>query len=243
MCTLAIAWRVDRRWPIVVAANRDERIGRAAEGWSLREPAGAPRYAAPRDLVAGGTWIGVSARGLFAAVTNFHTGAPPDPRRRSRGDLVPLALAQPTAVAARAAIARQEAAAWNPFHLLVAGADGAFLWRFDGERAALEDLAPGLHVVTESAHDGRGPRGELVRARWPLDVDVGALREVLTVHASGRDEATCIHMDPLYGTRSSAVLRLAPALAVAELYAADGRPCLTPLEDRSRLLQELARSA
>jgi uncharacterized protein with NRDE domain len=242
MCTLAVAFRTDRRWPLVVAANRDERLGRAAEGWALREGPGALRYAAPRDLLAGGTWIGVSSRGLFAAVTNFHSGKPPDPRRRSRGALVPAALAHGSAAAAREATLRDDAAAYNPFHLVVADAERAFLWRYDGERSGLDDLAPGLHVVTEAAHDGRGARGEVVRARWPLDLDVARLREVLTVHAASREEATCIHMDPVYGTRSLAILRLAASLAHAELYEADGRPCTTPLADRSRLFQDLSRA-
>ena len=242
MCTLAVAYRTDRRWPIVVAANRDERLGRAAEGWAIREGPGALRYAAPRDLVAGGTWMGVSSRGLFAAVTNFHSGHAPDPRRRSRGSLVLGALGHGSPAAAREAFLREDAAAWNPFHLVVADAERAFLWRYDGERTALDDLAPGLHVVTEAAHDGRGPRGELVRARWPLDPDVARLRELLTVHAAAREDAICIHMDPLYGTRSSAILRLTASLAHAELYEADGRPCTTPVTDRSRLLHELVRT-
>src|SRR5690242_6472196 len=111
MCTLAVAFQTDRRWPVVVAANRDERLGRPAEGWGIREGAGGIRHAAPRDLLAGGTWIGVSARGVFAAVTNFHAPAAwyPDPARRSRGELVPLALGTPDVAAARGAIARLEA--------------------------------------------------------------------------------------------------------------------------------------
>jgi uncharacterized protein with NRDE domain len=241
MCTLAFAFQTDRRWPLVVAANRDERLGRAAESWALREPAAGPRYAAPKDLLAGGTWIGVSARGLFAAVTNFHapSGAFPDPSRRSRGELVGKALSHPDAAAARTALSAEDAAAYNPFHLVVADAERAFLWRHDGERTALDDLAPGLHVVTEQAHEDRGPRGELVRARWPLGLEPAHLRELLTVHGAGR-EGTCIHADPLYGTRSSTVLRLASSLGASELYVADGRPCTSPLEDRSRLLAALA---
>jgi uncharacterized protein with NRDE domain len=223
MCTLAVAFQTDRRWPLLVAANRDERLGRAAQGWALREPARGPRHAAPRDLVAGGTWIGVSAAGVFAAVTNFHTGHPPDPARRSRGELVPRALEHATAAGAREALAALDAAAWNPFHLLVADADV---------------LGPGLHVVTESAPDDRGPRGETVRARWPLDPDPSRLRDLLAVHADGR-AGTCIHADPVYGTRSSTVLRLAPAVGASELFAVDGHPCEAPLEDRSRLLHAL----
>jgi uncharacterized protein with NRDE domain len=246
VCTLAVAFRVDRRWPLVVAANRDERLGRASGGWALREGPGGTRHAAPVDLLAGGTWMGVSSRGVFAALTNYHAPLEwyPDPERRSRGELVGLTLAAPTARAARDALGPAPAERWNPFHLLVADAESAFLWWYDGERAAVRDLAAGLHVVTERSPDGSCPRGDLVRARWPLEPDMARLRELLTVHAeAGAAAATCIHGDPAYGTRSSAILRLAPDLRDSELYAAEGRPCTTPHEDRSELLAALARSA
>jgi hypothetical protein len=244
VCTLAVSVQSDRRWPLVVAANRDERLGRPAEGWGLRETARGVRYAGPRDLQAGGTWIGVSQHGLFAGVTNFHApgGGFPDPSRRSRGELVALALDHPSAEAARAALASVEAQRYNPFHLLVSDAAGAFLWRYDGETAGLAPLPPGLHLVTEESAEGLGPRGELVRARWPVDASVGRLRDILSLHAPAAREATCIHLDPHYGTRSSAVIRLAPALGHSELFVADGRPCVSPLEDRSGLLSALARS-
>jgi len=245
MCTLAVAFQLDRRWPLVVAANRDERLGRPAEGWALRAGRDGLRHAAPRDAQAGGTWIGVSAAGVFAGLTNYH--APfewyPDPERRSRGEVVGLALAAPSAGAARAALAPLPAERWNPFHLLVADARSAFLWWYDGERAALRDLGPGLHVVTERSPDGSCPRGDLVRSRWPVDPALPKLRELLTVHAPPPERATCIHGDPAYGSRSSAVLRLAPQLSASELFAADGRPCTAPLEDRSDLLAALARTA
>jgi hypothetical protein len=136
-----------------------------------------------------------------------------------------------------------EASRWNPFHLLVADASAGFVWRWDGEGAAFDDLAPGLHVVTERSPDGSCPRGALVRGRWPLDPSAQRLRELLTIHAEDRAAATCIHGDPAYGTRSSAVLRLATELASSELFVAEGRPCTTPLEDRSQLLAALARTA
>jgi uncharacterized protein with NRDE domain len=245
VCTLAVALQLDRRWPVVVAANRDERTGRASEGWALRAGPGGTRHAAPRDALAGGTWIGVSAAGVFAGLTNYHAPLEwyPDPDRRSRGEIVALALAAPSAEAARAALAPAPAERWNPFHLVVADARSAFLWWYDGERASTRELGPGLHVVTERSPDGSCPRGDLVRARWPVDPAVPRLRELLTVHAPPPERATCIHMDPLYGTRSSAVLRLSPDLRTSELYVAEARPCVSPLEDRSDLLAALARTA
>jgi uncharacterized protein with NRDE domain len=241
MCTLAVALQADRRFPLVVAANRDERLSRPSEPWALRSLPGGGRWAGPRDLEAGGTWIGVSSRSLFAAVTNFHSGRPPDRSRRSRGELVPLALSHPDAEAARAALGALDARALNPFHLVVADARGGFLWRFDGESASFDALGPGLHVVTESSADGRDPRGEFVRARWPLDPTPARLAAVLALHGESRETSVCVHLESApYGTRSSAIVRLGATLDASELLAAEGPPCRAPLEDRSSLLAELA---
>lgn len=247
MCTLAVAFQVDRRFPVIAAANRDERLGRPAEGWAIRAGAGGVRHAAPRDLLAGGTWIGVSARGVFAALTNYHAPLEwyPDPDRRSRGEIVPLALAADSASSARAHLAGAPAERWNPFHLVVADARSAFLWWYDGERSAFADLEPGFHVSTERSPTAACPRGDLVRSRWPVDGSPERIRELLALHAGAvaPEAATCIHRDPQYGTRSSAILRLAADVGASDLLVAEGRPCTTPPEDRSALLGALARGA
>ncbi len=254
MCTLALAFQVDRRWPVLVAANRDEHLVRPSEGWGVRDlrPAGdeggaRARAAMPLDLQAGGTWIGVSARGVFAGVTNHYVRFDgfPDPSRRSRGELVPLALAAGSAGEAARRLRPLDATRWNPFHLLVADAQGAVLWWYDGEEQGLEVLQPGLHVITESDREGRGARAAWLRARWPADPSLPQLRELLVHHGAPppAGDGTCIHGDPVYGTRSSAILRLATDLAASELYVAEARPCTAPHEDRSQLLVALARGA
>lgn len=241
MCTLALGYQIDRRWPLLVAANRDEHLGRPSEGWSLR--GGVPPFAAPKDLSAGGTWIGVSATGLFAAVTNHYLSFDgyPDPSRRSRGELVPLVLGAGNAREAATAVRTLDGAQYNPFHLLLADAKEAFLCFFDGETQGIDPLPPGLHLVTERDREGRGPRADWLRARWPSDPTLPRLRELLTHHDAS--SATCIHGEPVYGTRSSAILRLAPELSASELFSAEGPPCKTPHEDRSTVLALLARQA
>lgn len=242
MCTVALSFQADRRWPLVVAANRDEKLGRDSEGWAVRHPTTGPRYVAPLDLLAGGTWIGVSESGLFAAVTNHYRPESgfPDPRRSSRGELVPRALLHPTASQAREALSSVQPSLYNPFHLVVADASRAFLWWYDGDSAIFEDLSPGLHIVTESDRDGRSPRSVLVRRRWPVEPDPALLRDILAVHGPGLD-GSCVHLDPVYGTRSSTILRLAHSLDASELFVTEARPCCSPLEDRSRLLHDLSR--
>ena len=86
MCLVAIAWKTHPRWSLVVAANRDEWRDRPAApaGWW----ADAPGVLAGRDLRAGGTWMGVTRDGRFAAVTNFRDPSDKRGDARSRGELV-----------------------------------------------------------------------------------------------------------------------------------------------------------
>lgn len=89
MCLILFALGRSQRYPLIVAANRDEFYARAtapAQWWD--EPI---RWLGGRDLVSGGTWLGVTPEGRFAAVTNYrdpngHVG------KRSRGLLVLDAL-------------------------------------------------------------------------------------------------------------------------------------------------------
>src|SRR5687767_9378576 len=87
MCTLLLAWHVHPALALVVAANRDEEYGRPTE--PARFWADAPELLAGRDLVAGGTWLGVTRAGRFAAITNVREPGVPAPAGvRSRGELV-----------------------------------------------------------------------------------------------------------------------------------------------------------
>ena len=86
MCLILLAWRVHPEFPCVLAANRDEFHDRAtaiADWWP-----GEAGILAGRDLHAGGTWLGVTRRGHFAALTNFRDGGARRPDAPSRGTLV-----------------------------------------------------------------------------------------------------------------------------------------------------------
>ena len=85
MCLILFAVNPNERFRLVVAANRDElyaRPSRTAGFWDDQ-----PDLLAGRDEQMGGTWLGVTRRGNFAAVTNFRE-EPADPiPPRSRGEL------------------------------------------------------------------------------------------------------------------------------------------------------------
>ena len=129
MCTILLAWRCLADTPIILAANRDELIARASAPPGVLSTS--PLVMGGRDLVAGGTWLAVTATGTGCAVTNRHpaTGKPqpPDPTRRSRGE-IPLALL--TDVDARdipARLAVLGPGRYNPVNVVWVSADRALV--------------------------------------------------------------------------------------------------------------------
>ena len=68
MCLIVIGWRVHPDYPLVVAANRDEFYARPST--PLGRWPDAPQVIGGLDLEAGGTWLGITESGRFAAITN-----------------------------------------------------------------------------------------------------------------------------------------------------------------------------
>lgn len=89
MCLVALAIDQSRRFPLVVAANRDEYFKRATArlAWWTPRP-GDPAMLGGRDLESGGTWLGLTSQGRLALVTNVRGGMTPDPAAPSRGRIV-----------------------------------------------------------------------------------------------------------------------------------------------------------
>ena len=85
MCLIAIAVHASERWPIVIAANRDEFYDRPTRPLCVWDDDA--NIAGGRDLSAGGSWLAVTRDGRFAAVTNIR-GIDDAPNPRSRGALV-----------------------------------------------------------------------------------------------------------------------------------------------------------
>lgn len=230
MCTLILAWRVLDDAPIAVAANRDERLGRPSTGPAVRD--GPPRYLAPRDEEADGTWIGVNERGLFVGITNRRTDLVGE---RSRGQLVLDALSQPGTGAALSVVERELAEReYAGFNLVLADAERAVLLAWDGVLRQTE-FVPGVHVVVNEGHDESAAKSRRIRTALvdqPDEPEGGTstqtvadwwtrAKRVLRDHHVG----ACIHADG-YGTRSSSLVSVGADGAVHYEFA-DGPPCET----------------
>lgn len=246
MCTLVALHRCTPGAFLWIAANRDEYLDRAAEGPALRAGRSGA-VVAPLDRRAGGTWWGVNAHGVFAAITNRPTRTL-DPTRRSRGQLVLDALAHDSVRGATAALAGVGRDLYNPFNLFVADARDAAAIVYEGTPRVME-LAPGVHVVgnadpnaREVAKIGRTlERAEAVAA-GPADRIEDGLTEICRSHEAGDDPlaSTCVHRGG-YGTRSSTLLRLGHGQHL--LRHADGPPCTSPYLDFTPLLADLGTPA
>ncbi len=154
MCLILLAWRVHPRFPCVLAANRDEfheRATAAAEWWP-----GSAGILAGRDLHAGGTWLGVTRRGHFAALTNFRDGGARRSDAPSRGTLVSELLESARSVPETLGYLQDVGPLYNPFNLLFS--DGERLGIYESVVGQGRELGPGVFGLSNHLLDTAWPK-------------------------------------------------------------------------------------
>lgn len=242
MCTLAIYFRVFPRYPVVVAANRDEFLDRPATQPVVL--AHNPEVVGGKDLKAGGTWLGLNEHGLVAGLLNRRSELAADLNLRSRGLLCLEALGFATAAEAARYVSHQNGADYNYFNLLIASRDEAFVAYNRDRRIELAALAPGLHLLTNlDVNDFECPRISraydhfAALAQAPEDgLDPAQLRHelarLLADHTTQLDprpstrNSLCLHTDT-FGTRSASLIFLGANAGNVEHFFAEGPPCRT----------------
>ena len=227
MCTLIVLQGISERWPLIVAANRDERPERPTDGPAFITPT----VFAPRELLFGGTWLGMNTHGLFAALTN-RAWRLRVPNRRSRGLLVTDSPAQPTLDQATDAIMALPAGAHNGFHLLLADGRRLNLLWSDGDEITATPLADGIHVITGEGYRPRhSPRaGNILTVMAQTIGNQGLSWEffagLLSFHGGGPEDGTCVHgPDVSHESIFSAVVRRPWSGNRWEMRWREGRPC------------------
>lgn len=256
MCTLVLLRRPDHAWPLFVAANRDEMVTRPwtapARHWPDR-----PEVFAGRDVLAGGTWLGLNDHGVVAAILNRLGSLGPAAGMRSRGELVLEALDHADAAPAAEALAALDPSAYRPFNLIIADNRDAF-WLVNraeagGNRIRVAAVPAGLHMITaRDMDDTESPRIRHHRARFAAapppapEADNGAgdwcaWEDLLASPApdeAGEPEAAMVidpdnEHHPGFATVSSALIAL-PSMnrpqARPIFRFAPGRPDETPFE-------------
>ena len=205
MCVAAAAFRAHPRWRLVVIGNRDEFHERPTAPLSRWDSG----VIAGRDLLAGGTWLGVNDEGRCALVTNLRAEGYPQPHLASRGALVTEWLA-----------GREPAApeTMNPFNLFMADARSA--WHLTNHPEVRRfALAPGIHGLSNGPHEAPWAKTralEAALASW-LAADqgnpallFGALADRTELPGAGPEPrfSPVFIRHPLYGTRCSTVIAI-----------------------------------
>lgn len=220
MCLILVAWRTHPDTPLVVAANRDEFFRRRTAGADFWPDS--PSILAGRDLEAGGTWLGLTRRGSFAALTNFRDPGNHKTEAPSRGRLVADFLAGNADIDAY--LDRIDAPAYNGFNLLLC--DGEKLLAFSNVTGERHELAPGVYGLSNALLDTPWPKvgaGKTALAALPDPPDDTALFRLLrddTIHPDAALPATGVSLEwerllsaafvrsADYGTRCSTVVKL-----------------------------------
>lgn len=238
MCLIVVAWRATPALPLVVAANRDEWRERPAEPahwWSEH-----PRLLAGRDLRAGGTWMGITREGRFAAVTNFRDPADRRATARSRGGIVTeFLLGAETPRRFLVALAAR-AGEYNAFNLILG--DGAGLFYYGSRENEAREIEPGVHGLSNHLLDEPWPK--VVEGRRGMEAALAsrdpapALFEMLSREAIAPDADL-----PATGVGLEWERRLSSALITGDDYGTRASTVLTVSASREVSLEERTRDA
>jgi len=183
MCLVLVVWRMHPEHSCVVAANRDEfhaRPAAPADWWPDR-----PQILAGRDLEAGGTWLGLTRDGRFAALTNYRD---PQQRRKedapSRGALVVSLLESGASVAECLTELREVGAEFNGFNIIFS--DGEKLGVYESVRGSGRELGPGIYGLSNHLLDTPWPK--VLNAKIRLEAALVDLTDNAPLLALLRDD-------------------------------------------------------
>lgn len=223
MCIILLANKAHTELPLILAANRDEFYERPTERAHFWKDA--PGTLAGRDLVRGGTWLGVTRSGRIAAVTNYREPGAQQKEALSRGHLVTDFLAGDESAPAYLSKLAPSASLYNGFNLIVGTA--SLLYYYSNRGGAPEEIPGGVHGLSNHLLNTSWPKVERGRKALAsvLDGDgqlsVEAVFNILADDARAVDEnlpETGVGLElermlsplfinsPMYGTRSSSIV-------------------------------------
>ena len=164
MCLIVLAYKVHPEYPLILAANRDEFLERPTEKAHFWPDA--PHILAGRDLRAGGTWLGITRSGRFAALTNHRDlRRPAVVNSPSRGQLVRLALEDE--------LAGLDTSVYEGFNLLH-GATDALMYH-SNVNGLDHVLVPGVHGLSNHLLNTPWPKVQRAKRRLTELVQAGTM--------------------------------------------------------------------
>ena len=222
MCLIVFAYDVHPSYRLILAANRDEFYERPSSPADFWEET--PQILAGKDLKEGGTWLGITREGKFAAITNYRDPAAFKINAQSRGKLVRDFLGGNQSADKYLENISRESDKYNGYNLILRDNDGLYIFSNRGEK---QKLSAGIYGLSNHLLDTPWPK--VLRAKKALksslDKKGSELEEALFTilfdrHFPPDDKLPATGVDkewervlspifiksPNYGTRSSTIL-------------------------------------
>jgi uncharacterized protein with NRDE domain len=223
MCLILLAVGKHPDFKLILAANRDEyydRPSRPSHFWK-----DAPDLLAGRDLIAGGTWLGITRKGRIAAITNYRDPASMKPKAPSRGKLVSDFLAgtvEPTAYMDRIRLEKER---YNGFNIVLGSTD--LLYWYSNRTDRVVPLFQGVYGLSNSLLDTPWPKVTRAKSLFEEILHAGtkpsqeAMFHLLEDQTTAPDDmlpqtgvdlawerilSPIFIASPTYGTRSSTII-------------------------------------
>jgi uncharacterized protein with NRDE domain len=161
MCLIIFAYNQHPDYRLILAANRDEfykRPTRPAAFWPST-----PEMLAGKDLQAGGTWMGITRNGRFAALTNYRDPKNIIPQAESRGMLVTDFLTGQSNPKNYLGKIDGSSRSYNGFNLLTG--DTSELYHYSNQEGVVRKLPPGIYGVSNHLLDTPWPKVSLCKSK------------------------------------------------------------------------------
>jgi uncharacterized protein with NRDE domain len=222
MCLVVFAYKAHPKYKLLFAANRDEFYNRPssqAQFWAEY-----PFLLAGKDLQAGGTWLGITQDGRFAAITNYRDMKNIKETSVSRGFLPLNFLTGKEGIENYYKKIKNSLSNYNGFNLIAGDIDN--LHYFSNVSNELIKIKNGVHGLSNAMLDTPWPKvnkskGELFKLVRNDKIQTNELLNLLSDTFPARDEelpdtgiglnweralSSILIRSDNYGTRSSTVI-------------------------------------
>ncbi|KAI3849156.1 hypothetical protein MKX03_014648 [Papaver bracteatum] len=153
MCIAVFMWQSHPLYPLLLLFNRDEYHNRPTKPTSWWE---GDEIVGGRDELAGGTWLACSRKGRLGFLTNVME-PPPNPKRKTRGELIVRFLESSKSPLEFADELTTEVDQYNGFNLVLADISSRIMVyvsnRPIGVHKSVQVVSPGIHVLTNAQLD------------------------------------------------------------------------------------------
>lgn len=162
MCLITFSIDENPKYKVVLAANRDEFYNRPTRKAQFWNEEGHSNILAGKDLEAGGTWMGITKDGKWAALTNYRDPKNIKESAPSRGDLVLDYLKNNLSPTSYLEKITPTAKTYNGFNILLG--NHSEVSHFSNKNEQVTTILPGVHGVSNALLDTSWPKLDTAKA-------------------------------------------------------------------------------